>query len=77
MFKNYMIIALRNFYVHESFSLLASAVAFSSSLSPDGKFLFVLRRRSDSIIMSPEDFKEGIYWVDIRIIEDFKPKNLK
>lgn len=35
MFKNYMIIALRNFYMHESFSLLACAVillAFSFSL---------------------------------------------
>ena|GEM_PF-2039447 len=53
------------------------AVAFSSNFSPDGKYLFVLRRRNDSIIKSPETFKDGIYWVDAKIIEELKPGELK
>ena len=53
------------------------AVAFSANLSPDGKYLFVLRRRNDAMIKSPEGFKDGIYWVDAKIIEELKPKELK
>lgn len=51
------------------------AVAFCTSFSPDGKYFFVLRRRSDSIVASVEDFKEGIYWVDAKIIEELKKRN--
>jgi len=37
----------------------------AASLSPDGKYLFFLRR-----------YKEAIYWVDAKVIEELKPKNL-
>ena len=53
------------------------AVAFCSSFSPDGKYFFVLRRRNDSIVASPEGFEEGIYWVDAKIIEELRPDGLK
>ncbi|UCD57232.1 MAG: PD40 domain-containing protein [Candidatus Hydrogenedentota bacterium] len=63
--------------IHMGESINGGAVAFCSSYSPDGKYFFVLRRRSDSIAASPEDFKEGIYWVDAKIIEKLKPDYLK
>jgi hypothetical protein len=49
------------------------AVTFCSSISPDGKYLFFLRRRNDSFIKSQEDFKEGVYWINAKIIEELKP----
>jgi hypothetical protein len=36
-------------------------VTQAASLSPDGRYLFFLRRR-----------EEAIYWVDARIIEDLR-----
>ncbi|MBN1271820.1 MAG: PD40 domain-containing protein [Candidatus Aminicenantes bacterium] len=63
--------------INMSKTINVGAVAFSANFSPDGKYLFVLRRRNDAIIMSPEGFRDGIYWVDAKIIEELKPKELK
>lgn len=49
------IISKAGFHLH-------SCVAFS----PDGKYIFFLRR-----------YKEAIYWVDANVIEDYKPAGLK
>ncbi len=39
------------------------------AFSPDGKYLFFTRY--------DENWNEDIYWVDAKIIEDLKPKELK
>lgn len=50
------------------FNSPAEAVTQAASLSPDGKYIFFLRR-----------YHESIYWVDAKIIEELKKKasNLK
>jgi hypothetical protein len=63
--------------IHMGEAINGGALAFCSSFSPDGKYFFVLRRRGDSVVTSPEGFEEGIYWADARIIEALKPKELK
>ncbi len=46
----------------DAFNSPPEAVTQAASLSPDGKYLFFLRRRH-----------EAIYWVDASVIEDLKP----
>jgi hypothetical protein len=48
------------------FNAPAKACTQAASLSPDGKYLFFLRRH-----------QEAIYWVDAKIIEELKPKELR
>jgi len=38
---------------------------FSTSITPDRKYIFILNRM------------DGIYWIDSKVIEELKPKNLK
>ena len=42
------------------------AVTQAASLSPDGRYVFFLRR-----------YEEAIYWVDAKVIEHLRPKELK
>lgn len=46
----------------DAFNAPPEAVTQAASLSPDGKYLFFLRRRHESI-----------YWVDASVVEDLKP----
>ncbi len=62
------------------------------SVSPDGKYLFFTSRRTShrnysetqltyeekmKILNSPGNGEEDIYWVDVKVIEDLKPNDLK
>ena len=47
------------------FNSPAESCTQAASLSPDGKYIFFLRR-----------YDEAIYWVDAKIIEDLKPEEL-
>jgi Tol biopolymer transport system component len=50
----------------ELFNSGMESVTQAASLSPDGKYLFFLKR-----------MEEAIYWVDAKIIDNLKPKNNK
>jgi DNA-binding beta-propeller fold protein YncE len=48
------------------FNSPAESCTQAASLSPDGKYIFFLRR-----------YEEAVYWVDAKIIEELKPDYLK
>jgi len=44
---------------------LPRGIPFCTTITPDGKYIFILNRM------------DGIYWVDSKVIEEFKPKKIK
>ena len=70
----------------------SAAIDLCPSVSPDGKYLFFSSNRNNhksysetpltyekkiEILSSPGNGSSDIYWVDAKIIEDLKPKELK
>lgn len=54
-------------------SINCGGLAFSLSLSPDGKYLFYLLRENATVQCDGPRREPGIYWIDARIIGRLRP----